>query len=89
MSCVVRRGFRDLEAKTVAEQESEAKPALVFKLGDRVRIRYSKLRGRVIELRGPLGPGGSQIYRLRLNLRPGPSEIEVREDQLVLLPVKA
>ena len=77
MSCVVRRGFRDLEAKTVAEQqESEAKPALVFKLGDRVRIRYSKLRGRVIELRGPLGPGGSQIYRLRLNLRPGPSEIE-------------
>jgi hypothetical protein len=65
-----------------------AKPPTLpsWKLGDRVRILDSDLRGRIVELRGPLGPGGTQIYRVRLRLRPHPSYIEVREDQLERIP---
>jgi hypothetical protein len=70
---------------TVAEE----KPAPLFKLGDRVKIRLSGgMRGRIIELRGPLGPGGVQIYRVRVPLKPEPRLIEVREDQLRLIPVE-
>jgi hypothetical protein len=59
-------------------------------LGDRVRIRDSGgLRGRVVELRGPLGPGGVQIYRVRVPRKPKPSYIEVREDQLEVLSTGA
>ncbi len=43
------------------------------------------MRGRIVELRGPLGPGGAQIYRIRVAFKPKPSYIEVREDQLELL----
>jgi hypothetical protein len=58
-----------------------------WSLGDRVRIRYSKdMIGKIIEFRGPLGPGGVQIYRVELNPEPDPTYIEVREDQLILLP---
>jgi hypothetical protein len=65
------------------------KPAVPFKLGDRVRIRLSNLKGRIVELRGALGPGGAQIYRVRTRGKPRPAYIEVREDQLVLLPPDA
>ncbi len=57
-------------------------------VGDRVKILHSEMRGRIVELRGPLGPGGSLIYRIRIAGRPRPSYIEVREDQLVPLPAK-
>jgi hypothetical protein len=57
----------------MAEQEQQ-KPALLFKLGDRVKIRLSGgLRGRVVELRGPLGPGGAQIYRVRVSGKAEPT----------------
>jgi hypothetical protein len=63
------------------------KPAEPLKLGDRVKIRHSAdLRGRIVELRGPLGPGGMQIYRVRVRQKPRPAYIELREDQLVLIP---
>ncbi len=62
------------------------KAAVPFKLGDRVKIRLSSLRGRIIELRGPLGPGGVEIYRVRVRRKPTPKDIEVREDQLELIP---
>jgi hypothetical protein len=61
----------------------------LFKYGDRVRILLSPLQGRIVELRGPLGPGGAQIYRVRIYRRPKsprPTYIEVREDQLRLIP---
>ena len=65
------------------------KPALLFNLGDRVKIRYSGgLRGRIVELRGPLGPGGAQIYRVLVRRKPSRKYIELREDQLVLIPAK-
>lgn len=61
-----------------------------FKLGDRVKIRLSNgMRGRIVELRGPLGPGGAQIYRVRVKRSPDPRYLEVREDQLILIPPKA
>jgi hypothetical protein len=58
-----------------------------FKLGDRVKIRHSDLRGRIVELRGALGPGGVNIYRVRFRRKPRPAYVEVREDQLVRIPV--
>jgi hypothetical protein len=61
----------------------------LFKLGDRVKIRLSKLRGRIVEVHGPLGPGGAQLYRVRYRRKPTPAYIDVREDQLILLPPKA
>ncbi len=58
-----------------------------FKVGDRVRILHAHWDpGPIVELRGPLGPGGAQVYRVRLRGKPRPAYIEVREDQLVLVP---
>jgi hypothetical protein len=72
----------------MAEQE-QVKPALLFNLGDRVKIRHSGgLKGRIVELRGPLGPGGVQVYRVRVRRKPEPKYIELMEDQLELVSVK-
>ncbi len=59
----------------------------LFKAGDRVKILHSNgITGRVVELRGPLGPKGAQIYRLFLWKNPKPVYVEVREDQLEAIP---
>jgi hypothetical protein len=72
----------------MAEKETE-KPVALFILGDRVKIRLSGgLSGKIVELRGPLGPGGAQIYRVLVRRKPEPKFIELREDQLVLVPAK-
>ncbi len=61
-----------------------------WKLGDLVKIRYSGFkRARIVELRGPLGPGGMQIYRVRVRRKPTPMYVEVRADQLVRIPAGA
>lgn len=67
--------------------------AVSLKLGDLVKIRHSAdLRGQIVELRGSLGPGGVQIYRVRVRRKPSvrrkpkPTYIELREDQLVAIP---
>jgi hypothetical protein len=58
-----------------------------LKLGDRVQVEYyPDLRGRIVELRGPLGPGGVQIYRVRFPRKPKALYIELREDQLTVIP---
>lgn len=60
--------------------------AAVFKLGDRVKIQSGAGHvGRVVELRGPLGPKGMQVYRVLLRKKPKPAYVEVREDQLEVL----
>ena len=59
-----------------------------FKLGDRVKLRLSHLSGRIVELHGGLGPGGVNIYRVRVRRKPTPKYIDVREDQLVPIPAE-
>jgi hypothetical protein len=62
------------------------KPSRPLKLGDRVQVHYYPAwRGRVVELRGPLGPNGEEIYRIRVPGKPKPMYVELREDQLELL----
>ena len=70
------------------EPEQWAAPRL--KLGDRVKIRLSGgMKGRIVELRGPLGPGGAQVYRVQYRRKPTPAYIEVLEDQLEVMPTVA
>jgi hypothetical protein len=58
-----------------------------FKVGDRVTVRYfPHWRGRIVEFRGPLGPGGALIYRVRFPQKPKADYIELREDQLIHIP---
>jgi hypothetical protein len=78
-----------VKENSMLKQEQE-KPALLFNLGDRVKIRLSGgLRGRIVEWRGPLGPGGAQIYRVLIRRKPEPTYIELRQDQLELAPTKS
>jgi hypothetical protein len=58
-----------------------------LKVGTWVKIRNSGYgRGEIVEFRGPLGPGGARIYRIRVRKKPRPAYTEVREDQLEELP---
>jgi hypothetical protein len=60
-----------------------------IKRGDRVKIiSGGGLTGRIVELRGPLGPNGMQVYRVLLRKKPKPTYVEVREDQLEIIPDK-
>ena len=69
----------------MAKQEKKATEPL--KVGDLVKIRHSGFkRGRIVELWGPLAPGGMQAYRVRVRRKPKPVYIDLREDQLVLIP---
>ena len=55
-------------------------------IGTLVKIRNSGYgRARVAEYRGPLGPKGARVYRVRYRKRPRPAYIEVCEDQLEIL----
>jgi hypothetical protein len=65
---------------------ARTKAAEPLKLGDRVKILHTDWRGQIIELRGPLGPRGMQVYRVRVKGKPKPADVEVCEDQLALLP---
>ncbi|OJW21808.1 MAG: hypothetical protein BGO49_26340 [Planctomycetales bacterium 71-10] len=52
-------------------------------LGDYVRIKHSAgLVGRIVELRGGLGPDGALVYRVLVDRKPVPSHVEVLGDQL-------
>jgi hypothetical protein len=66
---------------------AKKKDVPTFQLGDYVKILHLNFpRARVVELRGPLGPGGAQIYRVRVGGKRGPIYIELRGDQLELIP---
>jgi hypothetical protein len=68
---------------------AKQKTTPLLKLGDRVEVRYyPELRGKIVELRGPLGPGGVQIYRVRFPRKPKSMYIELREDQLIPIPTE-
>jgi hypothetical protein len=62
-------------------------PVPTFKLGDYVRIRHTSWpRARIVELRGPLGPGGVEIYRVRIGPKRDRFYGEFRGDLLELIP---
>lgn len=58
----------------------------LFQVGDRVKIRYTDLCARIVEFRGPLGPGGMLVYRVRVPHKPKARYIELCEDQLIAIP---
>lgn len=65
--------------------KSSKKIKHAFRVGDKVKVEESNnLRGQIVELRGPLGPGGVQIYRVLIRRKPKAKYIELREDQLAL-----
>ena len=60
-----------------------------LKVGDYVKIRHSGYdRAKIVELRGPLGPGGAEVYRVLVRRKPRPVTIEVLGAQLILLPAQ-
>jgi hypothetical protein len=57
-----------------------------FEVGTQVAIRNSGYGpGIIVEFRGPLGPNGARVYRVRVREAPGATYIEVLEDQLTLV----
>ncbi len=61
--------------------------AIPFNIGDRVKIKYYDGGiARVVEYRGPLGPGGALVYRVRVGKKPTHAYIELLADQLQLVP---
>jgi hypothetical protein len=57
-----------------------------LKVGTNVRIRDSGYhRAKIAEFRGPLGPKGARVYRVRVQRKPRPVYIEVLEEQLEVL----
>ena len=65
----------------------DTQPSGPFKVGDRVKIiSPGGMTGRVVELRGPLGPKGAQVYRIRFRGKPKPGYVEVLEEQLEAIP---
>jgi hypothetical protein len=61
----------------------KAKPTATFNVGDEVEILYFG-HGKVVELRGPLGPNGAQVYRVRYRTWPTAGYMEVLGDQIRL-----
>lgn len=65
-------------------------PTEPFSVGTFVRIRnsgYGNARAQIVEYRGPLGPKGARVYRLRIGKKPS-AYTEVLEEQLELAPTK-
>lgn len=61
-----------------------------LKIGTVVKIRNSGYgRATIVEFRGPLGPGGARVYRVRVREKPRPAYIEVLEDQLETVSMDA
>ena len=61
-------------------------PTEPLPVGTQVKIRLSGFKVcKIVEYRGPLGPGGARIYRVRVRPKPNPAYIEVREDQLIVV----
>lgn len=60
-----------------------------LKIGTVVKIRDSGYRrARIVEFRGPLGPNGARVYRVRVRKKPRPAYIEVLEEQLEAAPTE-
>ena len=68
-------------------EEKQAKVFVSFKLGDSVKIKnYAGKVGKIVEYRGTLGPGGAQVYRVKVSRKPNVSYIELLDNQLEAVP---
>jgi hypothetical protein len=68
-------------------KQKRAKAVATFNLGDRVKIKdYAGKVGRIVELRGALGPGGASVYRVLVQRKPTASYIELLDSQLEAIP---
>jgi|GEM_PF-2021412 len=64
-------------------KQKRTKVVAPLNLGDRVKIKnYAGKVGRIVELRGALGPGGASVYRVLVERKPAVSYIELLENQL-------
>jgi hypothetical protein len=70
-----------------AQHAAERREAsAVFHLGDRVKIKHhAGVPGRIVELRGALGPGGATVYRV-LGRKPVPADVQVLGGRLQPAP---
>jgi len=69
-------------------KKTQVKATTSFNLGDHVRIKdFAGQVGRIAELRGPLGPGGASVYRVKVQKKPRVSYIELLGDQIEYLPM--
>ncbi len=60
---------------------------IIYPLGARVRLVIGSRRtGTVVEHRGPLAPKGAQVYGLRMGDNLDAGYVEVRADQIEMLP---
>jgi hypothetical protein len=77
----------------MSDNEKE-KPAPRFHRGDRVKLRhFGATSTRVVEVCGPIGPGGVQVYRIVVvrkvpGTRPIRTYFAVMEDQIEPIPAK-
>jgi hypothetical protein len=71
----------------MAKKATKPKAVHVFAVGDRVEILHFG-KGKVVELRGPLGPDGSEVYRIMYQRKPSPRYIEVWAEQIRPLKVE-
>ena len=74
------------EDRPMPGREKKPTEKVAWKLGDRVRLGNTGWTGPIVEFRGPLAPGGVQVYRIELAPEPDPQYIEVREDQMIYIP---
>jgi hypothetical protein len=56
-----------------------------FRLGDEVRIRHFGFPGRIVELRGHIGAGGRELFRVLFKEEPDPAFIEVPAEEMILV----
>ena len=71
------------EDSTQLRDDVQANP----QVGDRVEIKYFGGKyGKVTELRGPLGPGGAEVYRVLVQRKPTAAYVELLGDQIKVLP---
>lgn len=69
-------------------KKTQVKVETSFKLGDHVRIKDMAGKvGRIAELRGPLGPGGASVYRVKVQKKPRASYIELLDNQIEAVPI--
>ncbi len=69
-------------------KKTGVKATTPLNLGDYVRIKnFAGQVGRIAELRGPLGPGGASVYRVKVQKKPRASYIELLGEQLEILPM--